>query len=414
MTSLSPSSLKPAIDHQRLFAFLKRYETIWGHSILQNWPRSRVHFPSDWLKSVARLSPERLHAFTNGEAASDLHNDLQTLLAEAQSFELIVSGEEMPLDPIEAQGLNEKKQHEARRLLPVLAQLGSELTGAVDIGGGVGHIARLCVKRFGWRFHSIDQDQTLHAKAEWWLKRSRGFDRSKLSFVTACVSDDSDELDALFSHPQTLSLGLHTCGSLAHAQFRKSLKSDLIVNFGCCFDKTRPHDLNLSTHAKQHPIAWNSASLFLATRGRSSLDATEFALLRRVNDHRFALHLLLQISHPEKGFLIAGDAPKSLYQQPFATYANDRLAKLGLSQRPKDELEDFYRKAQGEVLEIFAAHCIRAIFARPLELLILSDRALWLQEKGLHAELRAVFDRDLSPRNIAIIARRSGPYGTSP
>ncbi|RZA20228.1 MAG: methyltransferase [Proteobacteria bacterium] len=398
--------MNPTLDHSKLYEFLQRFEPIWGDSILQNWPLSRSYYPLDWLNSVMALSPSDLHDFANGHASSSLHPDLRALLAEAQSFELRVSGEEVPLDKVDVQGLNDKKQHEVRRLFPVLTRLGADVTHAVDIGGGVGHLARLCVKHFQWRFHTIDKDVTLQTKGEWWLKRSRDFDRSKLSFVAGELKDEASELDRYFSETQTLSLGLHTCGSLAVYQFRKSLGSQRLINFGCCYDKTRPEELNLSEFGKSHPIAWNPSSLFLATRGRNSLDDKEFKLLRRVNDHRFAFHLFVKAHYPQKGFLVAGDAPKSLYEQPFSVYANDRLLKLGLNLEEKERLEEFYRSTQNEVFEIFAAHLIRNIFARPLELFLLSDRVLWLNEQGFHAELQAVFDRDLSPRNVAIIARR--------
>ena len=61
---------------------------------------------------------------------------------------------------------------------------------------------------------------------------------------------------------------------------------------------------------------------------------------------------------------------------------------------------------QAEVFAIFAAHLIRNAFARPLEILLILDRALWLREKGFETQIQAIFDRRLSPRNLSLIARR--------
>lgn len=387
---------------------LRDRQAIWVDSILQNWPSSRSHFSEAWLDSIRTLKPDDLRAFANGEILASLPDDLRFLMQELGRFEYLESEAESKLDESESQGLNRKKQHEIERLLPLLESEGQDLSHAVDIGGGMGHLARLCVKRFHWQFHSIDKDQALQTKGEWWLKRSRDLDRSKLIFVAGEFTEDPQDLDRYFAAPETLSLGLHTCGSLAVTQMRKSLGSERIINFGCCFDKTQGSDLNLSELARRNPIPWNQSSLFLATRGRKELSENEFALLRRVNDYRFALDLWFRRFFPERGFLIAGDAPKALYSEDFAGYAADRLKKLGLPETTPAKLAAFYEEAeiQSEVFAIFAAHLVRNIFARPLEILLILDRALWLRDQGFDTEIQALFDRRLSPRNLALIARR--------
>ena len=42
-----------------------------------------------------------------------------------------------------------------------------------------------------------------------------------------------------------------------------------------------------------------------------------------------------------------------------------------------------------------------------LESLVVVDRLIFLQEAGLTAECVAVFDEDISPRNIAILAQHN-------
>ena len=393
--------------YAELHKTLKAWQPIWADSILQNWPSSHAHFPKAWLSCLQNLSHEDLRSFANGEVLPVLPEDLRSLTRDLKAFEYPEVRNKASLDEQECQGLNRKKQHEIESLLPLLEEQRACVTQAVDIGGGIGHLARICVKRFGWTFHSIDRDLALQEKGRWWLKRSRDLDRSRLIFVAAEFRQEPQDLDQLFTAPETLSLGLHTCGSLAVAQLRKSLESRRVINFGCCFDKTRAQDLNLSQLAQSDPIPWNPSSLFLATRGRGELSDAEFRLLRRVNDYRFALDRLFRQRFPEQGFLIAGDAPKALYLGDFAYYANDRLPRLGLGAMSAPELESFYAEVQtqDEIFAIFSAHLIRSLFARPLEILLILDRALWLREQGFATEVRAVFDRKLSPRNLALIGR---------
>ncbi|MBC7530730.1 MAG: methyltransferase [Oligoflexus sp.] len=396
--------------YREIIGFLKPFESLWLGSILPRWPESRTSFPEAWLSFLGSQSFEDQRAFEDERPIPGMPEDLALLLERAgRVCELESVDEAWSLADIDVQGLNLKKQHEISRLLPLLASEGKEIERAVDIGGGMGHLARLCVKNFAWDFHSIDRDPALQDKGRWWLNRSRGLDKAKLSFVNAEFSEQADpRVDALFNGEKSLSLGLHTCGGLALSQFRKSLASSLIVNFGCCYDKMNlSEDVNRSALALELNLPWSQSSLFLATRSRKGLSVAEFALMKRVNEYRFAIDLLFRKLYPHLGFVVAGDASKVLYAGDFSRYVIDRFArcKLELS-LTADELNAYFASdvIQKEIAAIFAAHMLQNLFARPLELAILHDRALWLSEQNYSVRLVQVFDREQSPRNVAIVA----------
>ncbi len=399
--------------YTQLVAFLKAHEGLWLSPILPCWPASRAGFPEPWLAYVSTLLIEDQRAFENGQLIAGMPDGLAQIIHQAAGHCKIETFEECwPLNSQDVQGLTLKKQHEISRLLAFLACETQSVTHAVDIGGGMGHLARLCVKYFQWDFHSIDRDRALQDKGRWWIKRRRDGDRERLKFVLAELSNQANpEIDGLLALKQTLSLGLHTCGALALNQFQRSLRSEVIINFGCCFDKMDPaSDLNRSQLAQRLNLPWSQAALFLATRSRQGLTREEFALLRRVNDYRFALDLWFRRHYPERGFVVAGDAPKALYAQDFASYAHDRLTKLKMPHNfTAHDFSIFYEDdiIQKDIAALFAAHLIRDLMARPLELAILLDRGLWLAEQGLEVRLIEIFDRRQSPRNIAIIARPS-------
>lgn len=399
--------------YQDIVSFLKAYEGLWLGTILPRWPSSRANFPEAWLTFLSAQSFEDQRAFEDERPIPGMPEDLATLLEQAgQLCQLEKVEDSWRLADRDVQGLNRKKQHEISRLLPLLASEGKAIERAVDIGGGMGHLARLCVKNFAWNFHSIDRDAALQEKGLWWLNRSRDLDKSKLAFVNAEFSERlNPALDNLFVGEKSLSLGLHTCGRLALSQFQKSLASSLIVNFGCCYDKMQlSGDLNRSTLAQELGLAWSQSALFLATRSRKGLNVSEFALLKRVNEYRFAIDLLFRKLHPEQGFVVAGDASKSLYAGEFALYALDRFARCELHlSMTSEELNNYFADPaiQKEIAAIFAAHMLQNLLARPLELAILYDRALWLSEQNYSVKLVQVFDREQSPRNVAIVAHLS-------
>ncbi|NNB92272.1 methyltransferase, partial [Corallococcus exiguus] len=133
------------------------------------------------------------------------------------------------------QGLSAKKTHELERVLALLEPRTRFIQQAVDIGGGMGHLARLCARTFGWTFHSIDRDAALQDKGRRWLARQGG---DTVRFIQASVEDGLQPgIDPLFSGRDRASIGLHTCGPLALTQLRKSQGAGFVLNIGCCYDK---------------------------------------------------------------------------------------------------------------------------------------------------------------------------------
>ena len=394
-----------------LTGLLGPWSGLWSRSILQHWPESSAAYPDAWLsyaQSLDDAGERRLDAGLLTEAPPE---SLESLLHALHALtDLPWHQGAHALSVTEAQGLNAKKTHEIERVLALLAPRTRGIHQAVDIGGGMGHLARLCVSRFGWTFHSLDRDAALQDKGREWLRRARGGPPDRLRFVHATVEAGAQpEIDPLFSGEDRVSIGLHTCGPLALTQLRKSERAGLLLNFGCCYDTLAlERDYPVSHFGQAHRLPFTQHALFLATRGRPHKREAEFTLMRRVYAQRFALELLVKRHFPERGFVPAGDAPKALYAGSFAGYARDRLGRLGLAlSLTEPELEAFEVSVRPETRRIFLCHLLRDRFARALEVVLLLDRAVLLEERGFHVELLQVFDPALSPRNLALIASRA-------
>lgn len=390
---------------------LRPWSELWSRSILQNWPEAGAAYPESWLPYAESLDEEGERRLDDGELPGKPPRSLHSLVLELRELTALPWHEGVQrLTTADAQGLNAKKVHEIERVLSLLGPRIKTIRQAVDIGGGMGHLARLCVRTFDWTFHSIDRDAALQEKGREWLRRARDLPREKLCFIHSSVEDrPQSEIDGLFSGQNRASIGLHTCGALALTQIRKSQKAGLLLSFGCCYDQMEAtRDYPVSHFGKTHALPITRRALFLATRGRHHKSETEFALMKRVYAQRFALHLLLRRKFPSLGFVRAGDAPKRLYAESFAVYARDRLDRLRLDVGMTEaELDAFELSARPETRRIFLCHLLRDRFARALELVILLDRALLLEEMGFQAELLQVFEPRLSPRNIALIASRA-------
>ncbi len=395
-----------ALTHQ-----LRPWAPLWSRSILQGWPESGAAYPQAWLAYARSLDEAGERALDQGVLVGSPPPDLSALLSVLQALTALPCHEGLhSLSVAEAQGLSTKKAHELERVLSLLERRARFIRGAVDIGGGMGHLARLCSRTFGWTFHSIDRDAVLQDKGRRRLERTHPSGGDSLCFIQASVEDGlQPQLDALFSGRERASIGLHTCGPLALTQLRKSQGAGFVLNIGCCYDKLQvPRDYPVSRFGKEHPLPFTPHALALMTRGRHHKTEVEFARMKRVYAWRFAFDLLSRQCFPERGFVRAGDAPMALYSGGFAIYARDRLARLGLEPGMTDaELDAFEVSVRAETRDLLLCHLLRDRFARALEVVLLLDRGLLLEESGFLVECLQLFEARLSPRNLALIASRS-------
>ncbi|NNC07424.1 methyltransferase [Corallococcus exiguus] len=395
-----------ALTHQ-----LRPWSPLWSRSILQGWPGSGAAFPEDWLAYARSHDEAGERQLDQGVLVGAPPPSLAALVGALQELTALPWHQGAhPLTSAQTQGLSTKKTHELERVLALLTPRTRFIHQAVDIGGGMGHLARLCARTFGWTFHSIDRDAALQDKGRRWLTKTRPLGDDTLHFIQASVEDGHQPvIDPLFSGRDRASIGLHTCGPLALTQIRKSQGAGFVLNVGCCYDKLEaPRDYPVSRFGSAHPLPFTPHALALTTRGRHHKTEVEFARMKQVYAWRFAFDLLSRRRFPERGFVRAGDAPRTLYDGPFALYARDRLARLGLEPGMTDaELDAFEVSVRAETRDLLLCHLLRDRFARALEVVLLLDRALLLEELGFQVELLQLFDPRLSPRNLALIASRS-------
>ncbi|MBJ6761706.1 methyltransferase [Myxococcaceae bacterium JPH2] len=395
-----------ALTHQ-----LRPWAPLWSRSILQGWPESGAAYPEEWLAYARSLDEAGERRLDQGALMGIPPPSLVALLGSLKDLtELPWHEGRHALTVTQTQGLSAKKTHELEQVLALLAPRTHSIRQAVDIGGGMGHLARLCARTFGWTFHSIDRDAALQDKGRQWLARTRSSDEDSLCFVQASVADEPQpQVDPLFSGRDRASMGLHTCGPLALTQIRKSQEAGFILNIGCCYDKLEvPRDYPVSRCGGAHPLPFTPYALALTTRGRQHKTEEEFSRMKRVYAWRFAFHLLARRHFPGHSFVRAGDAPRALYAGRFADYALDRLKRLGLKLSLTDaQLDAFEVSVRAETRDLLLCHLLRDRFARALEVVLLLDRALLLEEWGFQVELLQLFNPSLSPRNLALIASRS-------
>ncbi|XP_015581330.2 methyltransferase-like protein 25B isoform X1 [Ricinus communis] len=93
----------------------------------------------------------------------------------------------------------------------------------------------------------------------------------------------------------------------------------------------------------------------------------------------------------------------------FEKFSFAGLSRLGLKPLPDIDFHEIWKEAEPFAELIGAYWSLRAAFGPILETLLLLDRLLFLQEQGslLEAMMVPIFNPVLSPRNVAIIAKRT-------
>ncbi len=288
----------------------------------------------------------------------------------------------------------------------------------VDVGGGVGHLARVaahhCSSPGQLKAVCMDADEQLLNSGRKRLPTYPGHEANPVEFVQARFPTE-DRLLGQYIDADTLVVGLHTCGPLAVELLRtcSRLGAGAALNFGCCYHKIEDAQaLNLSHIAQEKPLGLSPYALTLATRAHHYFDFKDFQFNHRVKTYRYGIHLLLY-ELGQKEFVAVGEAQNpGLYQRPFGEYAAMKLRELDLwpGRELPDEraCQDFFEgaKIQAEIDRLFRMNMVRWRFGPLIERAMLLDRALFMQEQGWQVQLRTFFDTQLSPRNIGLMAWR--------
>ena len=388
-------------DHfEKIKSFLSKHKYIYEVEILKRYPDDIDSYYMELSKDLKGLSDEEFAQFESEASPSEKYSkNLNELLSEIKSLIDLedLDIKEAKLDQNLKRKLNPKKLHELSTLKTYFDE-GSYET-LYDIGGGIGHLSNIFVHSKVKSAHCIDMNKEFQEAGKRKLARWLKENIEKVSFINKEVRSDLD----LNLTDKTLLAGLHSCGSLSNdlIDCYKYNKKGGLLNFGCCYHKLEDH-YNLSQIAKENPLTLTNNALHLATRSYAYTNEKDVMARRKVKSYRYALHHL-GMKYFDDGFFTLGNGKGSDYDGSFSDYVYKYYPKAkGLSQA---EIENFYEsfEVQEKINENFCLDFIRGLFGRVIEMYLLLDRVLYLREDEIDAKMYQVFDRKLSPRNIAII-----------
>lgn len=400
--------------------FLLEYSELWKREVLNYYPDSIESFPKDWIATLKSLSQEELYLIDGKQQYQHLpDSQLKSFIKECRELEEL---ESLPITPSDYPswawyGVRGKKKHEITHLLPLIKDRSTQnkIKHFYDIGGGVGHLARILAHYESIETTSVDMNQTLQDKGEIRKNKYPKPETAKnLNFINLSFNQNFHKSFPV--NDQTGLLGLHTCGDLAFDFVHNFIKSDakLAINFGCCYLKINPEgNVNLSKISHSTPLPYTKYALTLATRGHMNLSREEFQFKLKVKKYRYLLHLFFRDVFNITTFISVGDSPPRDYELSFYEYIKLKIQEnnlqnnypISIEQLDEKICEDYFHAKEQEEKFMSLLYCdiIRWQLGRILEIDLLLDRALYAKENGVQAEVYQIFDVHQSPRNIGII-----------
>ena len=404
---------------QKLSELIQLTSPIWRDEIMNTYPESLEHYPSDWLSLLDSLSEEELFAVDSKIIIEKIKGsglvDLMQTVLELTEISEIESIPEIPLEDWAFNGIKKKKRHEIQKIAPVLktVQAKTQFEYVVDIGGGVGHLSRVLSHYHGIPSISLDRDREFQKIGIERLKKYRRiYGAAEVEFVNLNFGENNNnELMEKVFKKNSLTLGLHTCGELSNILIQNTVdyKTTGLLNFGCCYHRMNPKtDFPMSQfYRDQNYPKFNLYGLTLATRAHSPMTFEAYKTKERVKSYRYALHLFLLKTYNNKHFTEVGECNIKIYWEPFAGYIREKLVELKIDHQFSDEdFNQFYQSAeiQRELRTMYLCNIIRWQIGRALEVYLLIDRCLFLEEQGYEVKLEQYFTEGLSPRNLGILA----------
>ncbi|XP_049525858.1 methyltransferase-like protein 25B isoform X3 [Dermacentor silvarum] len=269
--------------------------------------------PAEWVNHLEKLSGEELGKVPFGLIKSDWPSSLQSFVSRAVKLgearfleppsELVSKKTVLP--PAWRQGLTPKKQLELEWLATLVADtcIAAQCGRVLDVGAGVGHLARVLHHRYGFTVLGIDCDASHLPKAQERLRNSGCTEN--VHYFTLQVDDSAATVEKvhhllrncpdhvpcacgeeykfvkeLTTKNRYVLVSLHGCGQLSPGLmrlFHALPELEALVCIGCCYHKATQLD---------NGLPWKKSRRHMARHSQlSSWDAYREHVMQDVHCH---------------------------------------------------------------------------------------------------------------------------------
>lgn len=387
--------------------FLIQHQYLHELEIMERFPYPLKEPYQSWAMELMKLSDEELIEIECFSKTDSIQSEsLKEFILKTKELEEIpqaIIGESEIAKQLQRK-LTPKKTHEIKIIKNYLEKL-SDIDTLIDIGSGAGHLSSALVINNHLFSYCIDMNKEFQSGGINKLKHWAPEVLNKLEFINILVSKEN-EFKFKFDSQKTMILGLHACGALSThiiQSFEKHQCKELL-NFGCCYHKLID-EYNISKIGKELNLSFTNHALTMAAKCYSVFGIEEYLNRYFVKRFRYTLHFYMS-EVLKKPFLTLGNAKAIDYKASFSDYVF-KYYQNGADLDPT-QLDNYFNsnRNQANLKLALVAGIIRSKLGRLIEIYINIDRAMYLVEKGYHVNLVQMFQRQISPRNLGLIAKK--------
>lgn len=285
-----------------------------------------------------------------------------------------------------------------RQIERFAAALGPVRQPLLEWCGGKGHLGRLLAAQWQVPVVTVERDQELCVQGGRYAKRAGVAQRF---FRVDALSAEARQ--GLGGHH---AVALHACGELHRTLLRGALSSELAAFdiVPCCY--------YMGAEAHYHPftegltLQLSRDDLRLAVTETVTAAGREVAKRDREMAWKLGYDALRRDACGVEGYLPIKPIPKSWLNLDFEGFCRELAAREARTLPPGIDWARFKALGWQRQHEVMRLSLVRAAFRRALEMWLLLDMATYIEEHGYEVSLGTFCDRELTPRNILLSARR--------
>lgn len=202
-------------------------------------------------------------------------------------------------------------------------------------------------------------------------------------------------------------VALHACGQLHITMLEQAVENKVqeIRLCPCCYQLIPQAEYHpLSQLAQKSELRLSRQDLRLAVQETVTAHQRERDKRQVERRYRQIFDIWQRRHLVQNQYLSIPSAPDSLFRQPPLAFCRWAAQQKGMQFDGQHLLHELTQMAEHRLRQVEKMELIQQLFRRHLELWLALDRCLYLQENGYQTSLSTFCEREVTPRNLVIMA----------
>ncbi|MDY7115206.1 methyltransferase [Halomonas sp. SSL-5] len=270
---------------------------------------------------------------------------------------------------------------------------------------GKGHLARTLARRHGVEVSALEWDAAL-------CDGGAALAEAQDVPLTLVQQDVMAADVACWLTPTTHVSALHACGDLHRRLLEQAVAAGSALTLApCCYQRTadagyRPLSRLGADGMARHHLSLSREDLAMAVQETVTAPRHVQRHRQRANAWRLGFDRLQRAVRGQDDYLPVPSLAYGRMPGSFVDFCHWAAEQKGIALPDDSDWAGLEASGWRRQAEVARLELVRHLFRRPLEVWLALDRLVFLEEAGYDAQIGTFCDRELTPRNLLIRARR--------